>query len=51
MASANPDRSLLDAPSPPSPFYSPEHEAFRRTVRRFVDREIAPYADQWDEAE
>src|SRR5687767_13495153 len=35
----------------PSPFYTPEHEAFRATVRRFVDREIMPHVDTWDEAE
>ncbi len=34
-----------------SPFYTAEHEAFRETVRRFVDKEIAPYATAWDEAE
>lgn len=34
-----------------SPFYGPEHEAFRLTLRRFVAREIEPYATQWDEAE
>src|SRR6202044_2772721 len=33
-----------------SPFYGPEHEAFRLTLRRFVAREIEPYATQWDEA-
>ena len=33
-----------------SPFYGPEHEAFRQTVRRFVEREIEPYATAWDEA-
>ena len=33
-----------------SPFYGPEHEDFRATVRRFVEREIAPHADEWDEA-
>ena len=37
--------------STPSPFYTEEHEAFRTTVRRFVDREIMPYVDKWDEAE
>ena len=26
-----------------SPFYTPEHEAFRATVRRFVEREIMPF--------
>ena len=39
------------APIVPSPFYTPEHEAFRRTVRRFVDREIMAHVDAWDEAE
>ena len=33
-----------------NPFYTEEHEAFRATVRRFVDKEIAPFAAQWDEA-
>jgi acyl-CoA dehydrogenase len=33
-----------------SPFYSPEHEVFRQTLRRFVKREIEPYANEWDEA-
>lgn len=34
----------------PSPYYTPEHEAFRATVRRFVEREISPYVNEWDEA-
>jgi len=33
-----------------SPFYTPEHEAFRASMRRFVEREIAPHVDEWDEA-
>ncbi|HEX6957124.1 MAG TPA: acyl-CoA dehydrogenase family protein [Ferrovibrio sp.] len=33
-----------------SPYYTPEHEAFRAQLRRFVEKEIAPYADAWDEA-
>jgi acyl-CoA dehydrogenase len=33
-----------------SPFYGPEHEAFRHSIRRFVAREIEPFATQWDEA-
>lgn len=36
---------------PASPFYTEEHEAFRATVRRFVEREIMPNVDKWDEAE
>jgi acyl-CoA dehydrogenase len=37
--------------SPPLPHYfSPEHEDFRRSLRDFVDREIAPFVNEWDEA-
>jgi acyl-CoA dehydrogenase len=32
-------------------YYTEQHEAFRRTLRRFVDEEIAPNVDAWDEAE
>lgn len=32
------------------PFYTAEHEAFREQVRRFVAREIEPFAHEWDEA-
>lgn len=34
-----------------SPYYTAEHAAFRETIRRFVAREIEPFAAQWDEAE
>lgn len=34
----------------PSPFRE-EHEHFRNTVRQFAQKEIAPYADAWEEAE
>src|SRR5258705_8555466 len=33
-----------------SPFYTVEHEAYREVVRRFVEKEIEPYAHEWDEA-
>jgi acyl-CoA dehydrogenase len=33
-----------------SPFYTPEHEALRTAVRRFVEKEVAPFAHAWDEA-
>ena len=32
-----------------NPFETPERKAFRETVTRFVESEIKPYADQWDE--
>ncbi len=31
-------------------YFSPEHEAFRTSVRSFVAREITPFAADWDEA-
>ena len=30
--------------------YTPEHLAFRETVRRFIDKEIVPHHGQWEEA-
>ena len=35
---------------PASPYYTDSHEAFRVTVRRFVEQEIASFVDEWDEA-
>jgi len=31
-------------------YYDESHEAFRDTVRRFVEKEISPFVDEWDEA-
>ena len=33
-----------------NPFETPERAAFRETVRRFVETEVAPFSDAWDEA-
>src|SRR5258708_22936231 len=51
MAVADSHKPHLPDFVPASPFYTEEHEAFRSTVRRFVEREIMPHVDQWDEAE
>lgn len=32
-------------------YFSPDHEAYRASLRDFVDREIAPFVNEWDEAE
>src|SRR5882757_7895834 len=32
------------------PALTEDHEAFRETMRRFVAKEIAPHAAEWDEA-
>ena len=29
---------------------TPEHEELRKTVRRFVENEINPYVNEWEEA-
>src|SRR3954454_11357588 len=34
----------------PSPFRE-EHEQFRSTVRKFAEKELAPFIDEWEEAE
>ena len=31
-------------------FYDESHEAFRASVRKFVEKEISPFVDEWDEA-
>ena len=31
--------------------FTEEHEAFRRTVRQFAEKELAPFADEWEESE
>lgn len=33
----------------PSPHFTESHEAWRKSVRGFVDREIAPHVNAWDE--
>lgn len=34
----------------PIPPFTEEHEEFRQTVRRFVERELLPHATEWEEA-
>ncbi|MWV29286.1 acyl-CoA dehydrogenase family protein [Aurantiacibacter rhizosphaerae] len=33
------------------PFFTEEHEAFRETVRRFIEEEILPHHEAWEEAQ
>jgi len=33
------------------PMFTEEHELFRDAARKFVDKELAPHADEWEEAE
>ena len=39
----------FDSARMPNPHMREEHEAWRTQLRRFVDTEIMPYAEQWDE--
>ncbi|MFM7532607.1 MAG: acyl-CoA dehydrogenase family protein [Rubrivivax sp.] len=39
---------MSSMPPPTGPHHSPEHEAFRATVRRFVQEEISPHHAQWE---
>src|ERR1700688_1617116 len=41
-------RHDLAASDARSPFFTEEHEMLRDQVRRFVDEEIKPHADQWE---
>jgi acyl-CoA dehydrogenase len=33
-----------------SPFYTEDHDAWRATLRRWLEKEVFPYVDEWDEA-
>ncbi|KAF9884972.1 hypothetical protein FE257_000882 [Aspergillus nanangensis] len=35
--------------SPASPYYNDSHRALRRYVRQYVEKNIDPYAEQWEE--
>jgi alkylation response protein AidB-like acyl-CoA dehydrogenase len=40
----------MTAPALRSSIFTPEHEALRAAVRAFVERELAPYAEEWERA-
>lgn len=33
-----------------SPYFTPEHDLFRQTVRQFIETEVAPHANEWEAA-
>jgi acyl-CoA dehydrogenase len=39
----------FDSARLPNPDLTEEHHAWREQLRRFIDREIMPYVDEWDE--
>ena len=40
----------FDSTRPPSPFLKDTHDAWRRELRRFIEREIIPHVEEWEEA-
>ncbi len=32
------------------PFFTEEHEILRRHIRKFVESELLPHAEEWEEA-
>ncbi len=48
-----PKNSLIDFDStkPNSPFYNESHRQWRDSLRRWLAKEIAPYVEEWEEAE
>jgi alkylation response protein AidB-like acyl-CoA dehydrogenase len=42
---ANPSRNSMIERT----LFSPDHEAFRDSFRRFIDKEIAPFHEAWEE--
>jgi acyl-CoA dehydrogenase len=40
----------FDSARLPNPYLTADHEAWRTQLRRFIDKEIMPFADDWDEA-
>lgn len=40
----------FDSARLPNPHFTEEHHAWRAALRRFVDTEIMPFAEEWDEA-
>ena len=40
----------FDSARMPNPNMTEDHHAWREALRRFIDQEIMPYAEDWDEA-
>src|SRR5215510_16012184 len=40
----------FDSLRPPSPFLGDTHRQWLESLRRFVERELMPFATEWDEA-
>jgi acyl-CoA dehydrogenase len=50
MSKATRTGTDFDASRPPSPFFTENHHQWRQALRKFIEHEIMPHADEWDEA-
>ncbi|HRE61323.1 MAG TPA: acyl-CoA dehydrogenase family protein [Micropepsaceae bacterium] len=39
----------FDTTRPPSPFFKETHEAWRMALRKWIDKEIVPFVNEWEE--
>jgi citronellyl-CoA dehydrogenase len=44
------DKQMTNQGEHTYPYFTEEHSMFRETVRKFVQAEISPHAEEWDEA-
>jgi alkylation response protein AidB-like acyl-CoA dehydrogenase len=44
------DAAVAPSTEQPDFLFEPKHDAFRKLVREFVEREVNPHADEWEEA-
>src|SRR4051794_41811864 len=43
-------RRRVFTPMPPDPPFTDEHEELRHALRRFIDNELRPHAEEWEDA-
>ncbi|MFA1710117.1 acyl-CoA dehydrogenase family protein [Peribacillus frigoritolerans] len=46
---ANPKTAIFNPFKKERPFYNEEHEMFRTSLRKFLEKEAIPYFEQWEE--
>ena len=44
---------MTTTPNAPAPFppFTPEHDLFRKSVRDFAQKELAPHTEEWERDE
>jgi acyl-CoA dehydrogenase len=49
-STAAPNTNVFDLFKKERPFYNQEHEMFRSSLRKFIEKEVLPYFEEWEEA-